>query len=179
MWGNVVRKGWLFLFCFMMGVEAFAAFEPNKGVAKINISGLLYTPACVLDHDNITIDFGTVTDKNLYVDGRIESRPFFLGMTCAASDGAELDVVFRGVQSAALPGYLQINPPGMGAVIGVEKIDGTFVELDKKITAGSVSAGRLIMKFRAFLKGEPQAIASHSIQKGQFTAAAYFVLNYH
>ncbi|MBU5413213.1 fimbrial protein [Serratia ureilytica] len=148
----------------------------------VNYSGILVAEPCVIPPgaENIELDFGTVIDKYLYLNQRTSGKAFSLQLTeCDLSLGETVSVLFSGTESVALPGLLAINSGGLnGIAIGLENLAGELLPLNQLSGKQRLQAGSNRLTFKAYVRGEPEAIKSKTIGKGQFSASATFLLNY-
>ncbi|AIA45941.1 fimbrial protein MrfG [Serratia sp. FS14] len=148
----------------------------------VNYSGVLVAEPCVIapGEENIELDFGTVIDKYLYLNQRTPGKEFFLQlMECDLSLGETVSVSFSGTESAVLPGLLAINSGGAnGIAIGLENTVGELLPLNQSSSKYRLQAGSNIIMFRAYVRGEPDAIKNRSIGRGVFSSSATFLLDY-
>ncbi len=162
-----------------LSFSVIASAEDNTG--RMHLYGtLLELPPCNINNgDNIEVDFNSTGAKDLYNNGRTWDRYFTIDLEdCETSNYGLVSVTFTGPESTELPGYLQMENASTGAAIGIAEQDGTFLGLNKTSTVTRLTNGNVALVFRAFLQGEPTALANHSIRLGEFRATSLFILTY-
>lgn len=157
--------------------SAFAI--PNN----LHLYGTLVEEPCTIKpgDEKVRLTFGNTPDKNLYAYGRTVSKEFAIKLSeCDTSIGQSVKVTFSGTPSAALPGYLAIanTSTSSGFAIGIENEDGTALNIDHEGEEIALQDGATQLNFKAFLRGEPDAISNMDIKRGPFSAVATFKLDY-
>ncbi|MEE4412063.1 MULTISPECIES: fimbrial protein [unclassified Serratia (in: enterobacteria)] len=159
---------------------ALAAATPD--VSVLYRGNLVAEPCTLLPEDeNILLDFGTVIDKYLYLNGRTNGKAFQLHLIdCDISLGKTLKMTFNGPESAVLPGLLALDggSQATGVAIGMETAEGQLLPLNKQTGAYPLTDGNNVISLQAYVRGEPEAIKNKAIGRGAFTAIATFVLDY-
>jgi type 1 fimbria pilin len=150
---------------------------------EIKLHGALVAEPCVIKpgDENIQLDFGSVVEKYLYLNGRTPSQPFTLRLSdCDLGLGKAVKITFSGIENAALPGLLALDATSSarGVAIGLETAAGTAAPLNKTLPALPLATGDTLIAMRAFIQGEPQALSNNSITQGEFTATVNFTLGY-
>lgn len=149
---------------------------------NLHFDGTLVADPCVLDPNTteITLDFGTVIDKYLYLNARTHSQPFTINLLeCDTSLGDTAIFTFKGAESSELPGLLALTKgPASGIAIGMELPDGTPLPFNKPTPGFHLTDGATSITMKGYVQGEPRAIQSHSIGRGEFTAVATFEIEY-
>jgi type 1 fimbria pilin len=160
-----------------------AAGSDLKTVAdNLKFDGTLVADPCELDPDatNITLDFGTVIDTYLYLNTRTHGQPFTLRLLeCDLSLGNQVEVTFKGTESAELPGFLAVSSAAnSGIAIGMALPDGTPLPFNKTVPAFTLTSGTSEFVLNGYVIGEPTALANRALRRGAFEALATFELNY-
>ncbi|MFP7326998.1 fimbrial protein [Serratia marcescens] len=150
---------------------------------NLRFSGALVAEPCVIPtgQEVVTLDFGSVVDKDLYLNQRTPAVPFDINLIeCDVSLGAALTLTFLGNESRSLPGYLALTAGSRagGVAIGLENADGKMLPLNKQGDKINLAPGNNRIGLRAFLQGEPQALKNKTISRGEFSAALTFGLDY-
>ncbi|HDX4396466.1 TPA: type 1 fimbrial protein [Enterobacter bugandensis] len=163
----------------VMGLSQLAKATENN----VHLTGALVAQPCVIPpgEENIPVEFGTVVDKYLYANERTKSEEFAIHLTECDPDVAQrVKVTFGGTPNTALPGLLALDggSEAKGVALGLETEDGTALVLNENTTAVLVTEGEMQLRYRAYVQGEPAAIAAHSIGLGEFRATATFSLEY-
>ncbi|MED7793082.1 fimbrial protein [Klebsiella aerogenes] len=161
-----------------------ATVQASSAGTEMQFSGTLVDEPCTVvpEDTDIQLDFGTIVDKYLYTNKRTHSQQFTIHLQdCNIDDwggAGTVTVRFEGAESADLPGYLAFSDPMMGAAIGIEEADGTFLGLNKNSTPQMLSDGSVALTYQAFVQGEPEALENKSLVLGAFDATATFFLEY-
>ncbi|HGL4620259.1 TPA: fimbrial protein [Citrobacter koseri] len=163
----------------MLSAKAFAINEQDN----VHFSGTLVADPCVIPpgEEEIVLDFGSVINKDLYVNGRTVGQPFSLHLTeCDPAISETVFVRFLGTESSVLPGRLALDPgsTASGVAIGLESEDGVIIDLGEATAATAIQAGDMHLKYMAYVEAEPDAIAGTAIMMGVFSATATFSLEY-
>lgn len=159
---------------------ALAATNPE--VSVMYRGNLVAEPCTLLPEDEtILLDFGTVIDKYLYLNGRTNGKAFQLHLIdCDISLGKTLKMTFSGTESPALPGLLALDggSKAMGVVIGLETPEGQPLQLNQQTGPYPLTDGNNVINLQAYVRGEPEAIEKKAIGRGVFTAISTFTLEY-
>ena len=163
------------------GINLVQAAVPPS--VSISYRGNLVAEPCTLlpEDESIAVEFGTMIDKNLYLNTRTHSKPFQLRlMDCDTSLSKMVKITFSGTESVALPGLLALDggSEASGVAIGMETQDGQALALNQQSRGWEISDGNNTITLQAYVKGEPDAIINKSIERGMFTAVATFTLEY-
>ncbi|NMK48349.1 fimbrial protein [Achromobacter sp. Bel] len=151
---------------------------------NMTFSGRLVAEACTLspESEKVRLNFLSVPDRVLYVNGRTPGRPITLRLlNCDISQGNNsLSIYFEGPESAKQPGLLALDSDGIaGVAIGLETPQGNRLPLKTKNAIGQVTAGTNNIEFMAYLQGEKEALESHQIGRGEIkNATLTFTLAY-
>ncbi|WP_245398411.1 fimbrial protein [Serratia sp. JSRIV006] len=131
------------------------------------------------------MDFGTLVDKYLYTNTRTLGKTFSLHLEdCDTSASSWVKLTFNGTENANLPGLLAVDT-GSGASgigVGIETAGASAVQLPLNVQGPenllSTVSTTTVLNFKAYVQGEPQALANKTIGRGAFSATATFVLEY-
>jgi len=151
---------------------------------NMTFSGRLVAEACTLspESEKVRLNFLSVPDSALYVNGRTPGRPITLRLlNCDISQGNNsLSIHFEGPESLKQPGFLALDSDGIaGVAIGLETPQGNRLPLKTKNAIGQVTAGTNNIEFMAYLQGEKEALESHQIGRGEIkNATLTFTLTY-
>ncbi|WP_028715586.1 fimbrial protein [Pantoea ananatis] len=150
---------------------------------NIHLYGALVAEPCVIPpgEEVIALDFGSVIDKYLYLNTRTQGQSFSIHLTeCDVSLGKTVKVTFLGTENAALPGLLALDggSQATGIAIGLETEKAKPVPINTESDTYLLQAGDNRIALKAYVKGEPQAIANRTIGYGPFGAVATFALEY-
>lgn len=174
------RIGALMLALLAAAAET-AVVKPN-----VHLYGALVAEPCVIPpgEENIPLDFGTLIDKYLYLNTRTLGHSFRIHLAqCDISVGKTVKVRFLGMENQVLPGLLAVDAGSQakGIAIGLEapRVKGTK-PLPVNALSGTypLQAGDNFIVLKAYVQGEPQALANKTIGRGPFTATATFNLEY-
>ncbi|AIL61835.1 fimbrial protein [Pseudomonas alkylphenolica] len=164
---------------------AASLWLPALQAAEDNLyfSGTLVNEPCVLAEENelIKLDFKSVIDNDLYLNGRTKGRPIELRLkNCDLDVGKRIvSITFSGNESSEPPGLLVLQSATVqGLLVGLETTAGTALPLNKSHRMGELSSGDNLLNFNAYLQGEPEALANRSLGLGDFEASMTFALSY-
>lgn len=174
-----MRICWAFtaviLLTVMMFIAPVHALDNN-----LKFGGTLVSDPCELDPmtSDLTVDFGTVIKKGLYLHSRTNAKPFTINLiACDTALGNEMTLTFSGTESATLPGALAVTG-ATGIAIGLENPDGTPLSFNKPTSVYTLANGSNSFTLEAYVAGEPDAIQAQSITTGDFSATATFEMAY-
>ncbi|ARZ00589.1 exported pilin protein [Yersinia ruckeri] len=155
----------------------------THGADNIRFYGELVAEPCVIlpGEENIPLDFGTVIDQYLYLNQRSHGQQFELHLAgCDLSVANSVRMTFSGKESINLPGLLALDTASLaaGIAIGMETVAGKPLPLNLAGQIYPLAKNSNLIAFKAYIKGEPQAITNQSIKRGSFSAVATFSLEY-
>jgi len=150
---------------------------------NLYFSGTLVNEPCVLAEEDelIKLDFKSVIDKDLYLNGRTKGRPIELRLkNCDLDVGKRMvSITFRGNESSEPPGLLVLQSATVhGLLVGLETTGGVAMPLNKTHSMGELSSGNNVISFKAYLRGEPEVLANRTLGLGDFEGALTFALSY-
>jgi type 1 fimbria pilin len=153
------------------------------GDNNVHLHGALVAEPCVVSpgDEDIKLEFGTIIDKFLYQNKRTLGQPFEIHLDeCDLTLGNTVSMTFIGSENSALPGLLSIDgsSEATGIAIGLETSSAKPLPLNKVSDKLLLKEGSNIITLKAYVQGEPQAIANKSIGRGSFNAVATFNLEY-
>jgi len=168
---------WLLLLVSLMANFKLQAEENMK------FHGALVAEPCVIpDSDtDITLDFGTVIDKELYSNTRTSGQEFSIHLLeCDLSIGKTVKITLIGQENPYLAGRLSISNTSLasGIALGIETRDGKLLPINKAGEKYNLESGSNVFTMRAFVEGEPDAIRNHTIERGPFSSVANLGLEY-
>lgn len=154
-----------------------------QGAENMHFGGALVAEPCVVapGDEHLTLDFGNVVDKYLYQNQRSPSQAVILHLNqCDLGVAKNIKVTFSGMSSQVLPGLLALDPSSQarGIAIGLETAGGRPWPLNLAGADQALVPDTNLIEVRAYLQGEPAALANRSIEHGAFTAVATFRLDY-
>lgn len=150
---------------------------------NLSFKGRLVAEPCTIrpGDEALEIDLREVSAQELYLNNRSTGRPFEIHLEgCDTSIADSVTTTFSGVESAELPGLLRLDggSGASGVAIGLETPDNTPLPLNITSDKQTLNEGLNNIAFKAYLKGEPRAIADRLIVAGNFTATSTFTLDY-
>lgn len=168
-------------FCVAIGLIGVLFIAPvNAEENNLKFSGTLVSDPCELDPatTDLTIDFGTVIKKGLYLHERTNAKPFTINLIeCDTAQGNQVTITFSGTESTALPGALAVTG-ATGIAIGLENANGTPQALNQPTPVYTLANGTNSFTLQAYVAGEPDSIRAQSITTGDLTATATFEMAY-
>ncbi|WP_321837968.1 fimbrial protein [Pseudomonas kulmbachensis] len=158
---------------------------PGNGQAadNLNFKGVLVEEACTLrpGDEAIVLDLKDVSPKYLYLNSRSIGNPFQIHLEgCNTNIVDSVTTTFSGSESLKLPGLLALDGGSVatGVAVGIETLSNIPLPLNVASDKQALSSEGNVIALKAFIKGEPQAIADESITAGTFSATSTFTLNY-
>lgn len=153
------------------------------GDNNVYLHGALVAEPCVIPpgDEEITLDFGTIIDKYLYLNTRTLGQAFEIHLEeCDLTLGKTVNVTFTGIESSALPGLLAVNggSKAKGIAIGLETPSAQPLPLNQASDKSLLQAGSNTIALKAYVQGEPEALRNQGIERGPFSAVATFNLDY-
>ena len=150
---------------------------------NVHLHGALVAEPCVIPpgDEEITLDFGTIIDKYLYLNTRTLGQAFEIHLEeCDLTLGKTVSVSFTGMESSALPGLLAIDggSAATGIAIGLETPSAQPLPLNQASNKSLLQEGGTSIALKAYVQGEPDALRDQSIERGPFSAVATFNLEY-
>lgn len=150
---------------------------------NVHLHGALVAEPCVIPpgDEEITLDFGTIIDKYLYLNTRTLGQAFDIHLEeCDLTLGKTVSVRFTGTESSALPGLLALDGSSgaTGIAIGLETPSAQPLPLNQASDKVQLQAGSTSIALKAYVQGEPDALREQSIERGPFSAVATFNLEY-
>lgn len=170
------RVGLLLLLTFFLASKGYA-------VDNLKFKGKLVEGACSIrpGDEDISLEFRQITSKYLYLNTRTSGERFELHLEgCDTAIADSVTIRFDGTPNMQLPGLLALGAGSVasGVGIGIETLQGKPLPLGEVSDEQSISDGANVIELQAYVQGEPQAIADHSIGAGVFNATSTFTLDY-
>ncbi|WP_438271946.1 fimbrial protein [Serratia quinivorans] len=153
------------------------------GDNNVYLHGALVAEPCVIPpgDEEITLDFGTIIDKYLYLNTRTLGQAFEIHLEeCDLTLGKTVSVTFTGTESSALPGLLALDggSAATGIAIGLETPSAKPLPLNQASDKSLLQEGGNRIALKAYVQGEPDALRDLRIERGPFSAVATFHLEY-
>lgn len=172
-----------FLFFSAVMVLSIASTPHVQAEDNLYFHGELVAEPCVIPPGSevIPLDFGTVIDKYLYSYQRTLPIPLSIQLAeCDLSLGQSLTLTFVGSENGSLPGYLALGAGSQakGVAIGLESMEGKALPLNKRGEKILLVSGNNQIRLQAHIRGEPLALQSRSIVRGDFSSVVTFNLEY-
>ena len=158
---------------------------PSQGQAADNLifKGNLVAEACTLrpGDEALAVEMGEVSSRDLYTNTRTVGRLFEIHLEdCDSSTADSVTTTFSGVENIELPGLLALDGGSVakGIAIGLETPADQPLPLNVVSDEQALSEGHNVIAFKAYIRGEPQALADQSLSAGVFSAISTFTLDY-
>ncbi|MBC3378123.1 fimbrial protein [Serratia fonticola] len=169
----------LSLFLLLAPIYITLAAEADN----VHFYGTLIAEPCVIppEQGEIPLDFGTIVDKYLYMYKRTGGKRFELRLTeCDLAIAKLVKVTFLGTESGTLPGLLAVDASSQaqGIAIGLETLAAEPLPLNIASAPYTLRAGSNVIALKAYIQGEPKAIANKAIKRGWFSGTATFKFEY-
>ncbi|CAI1611653.1 fimbrial protein [Serratia fonticola] len=165
---------------------ALAFYLPScEAIDNLKFEGELVKEPCVIapGDEAISLDFGSIIDKQLYAHERTESQDFAIHLiNCDITMAKTVHIALSGTASNGLPGYLAVtgSEADAGLAIGLENaLSGEPISINSQTEQNiSLTAGSTDIRIRAFLRAEPEALVHKTIVRGAFSGILNFSLRY-
>lgn len=167
---------------YIVGLLLLLGVIIHAQATNLYIKGVLIDDPCSMipNDGNMYVDFGDITDKDLYNSRRIEA-PFYIELTeCSSSAIKTLTVKFSGKESTKQPGLLALDSSSLasGIAIGIEN-NGIALPINGQQGATfPFQNGNSSLPFTAYVQADPDVLAQKNVGLGPFTATATFVFEY-
>lgn len=150
---------------------------------NLNFRGNLVAVPCTLrpGDDAVTLEMSKVSTQYLYANNRTIGIPFMLHLeSCDTSIADSVTTTFSGLPNPALPGLLALDSSSVarGIAIGIETPANVPLPLNTASDEQVLTDGNNNISFKAYVRGEPQAISDKTIRSGSFKAVSTFTLDY-
>ncbi|OTG80101.1 hypothetical protein B9T31_16460 [Acinetobacter sp. ANC 4558] len=172
---------WWFISIFSFPVYSFAADDIAQTIIRIH--GEILGPTCKIKDEDLFVDFGTLTNKDLLWHGRSSSRDFAIEFECQTEDIYNVAISFTGQETfytdlqrlIIIQGDTPLNP--WGIAIQLVEPNGENMPLNAE-TATYTIKDQSALNFKAFVKVSQSAISRKNIRLGEFNAIANFLIEY-
>ncbi|AZF43575.1 Minor fimbrial subunit StfG [Pseudomonas sp. R1-43-08] len=150
---------------------------------NLRFKGNLVEEACTLrpGDEAITLELWDLTSKHLYINTRSVGKRFKLHLEdCDTTIGNSVTITFGGRENTELPGLLALDG-GSGASgigVGIETLSDKPLPLNAVSDKQLLSDGSNAIELKAYVQGEPTAIADQTIGHGAYTVTSTFTLDY-
>lgn len=150
---------------------------------NLSFKGVLVAQACTIrpGDELIPVEFSDISTFSLYRNTRTPGEPFFIHLQdCDPGIADSVTATFSGVENAELPGLLALatGSSARGIAIGLETVANQPLPLNVPSPEQGLNDGDNVIALKAYVRGEPTAIANESIRKGRFVATSTFTLAY-
>lgn len=150
---------------------------------NLSFKGNLVAEPCTLrpGDDAITLDMSELSTQYLYANGRTMGKSFKIHLEgCDTSIADTVTTTFSGTVNSELPGLLALDGSSVaeGIALGIETVADVPLLLNVTSDEQTLSDGNNVIEFKAYVRGEPSALADQSITAGVFTATSTFTLDY-
>ncbi|WP_278938156.1 fimbrial protein [Pseudomonas helleri] len=150
---------------------------------NLSFKGILVAQACTIRSGDelIAVAFSDISISSLYLNTRTPGEPFYIHLQdCDTQIADSVTVTFSGAENAELPGLLALatGSAARGIAIGLETATDQPLPLNVTSPEQALSDGDNAIALKAYVRGEPTAIANESIRKGRFVANSTFTLIY-
>ncbi|HBC0586021.1 TPA: type 1 fimbrial protein [Enterobacter cloacae] len=176
----------IILTCYLTVFAAAPAWARGELIGgDVSFKGVVMAYPCSIapESGRILVDFGEISTKSLYINGKTTPVPFAIKLQdCNPNVFNAVTVTFSGIANANMADRLAINataPGNAGGVgIGLLEEDDTPVRLNIATRPTLINDTLLRLSFQAFVEAEPDAVASGTLTTGPFTATAHYTLDY-
>lgn len=180
---RTAKNSWKRMIVSLLFIAPSMTPEQGQAAANLSLKGTLVVQACNLrpDDEMITLDLSRVHSQYLYAHTRTIGQSFYIHLQdCDTSVAESVTTTFGGRENSELPGLLALDGGSVarGIAIGIETPQNRPLPLNTASAEQTLSDGNNVIEFKAYVRGEPQAIADKSIRRGRFKATSTFTLAY-
>ncbi|EKT65062.1 fimbrial protein [Providencia burhodogranariea] len=174
----------IFLFLTFLCPLVFLNFAvaADSGIlqTRIEVRGILIGNTCEIVNNDLKVEMGPYTNKDLVFHDRMPSVPFEIQIkNCGVDFNKDAKITFTGNESSVidLQGFLALDSTSStsGFAIGFENDEGNFLPLYQESKVYPLKSDSGVLKFKAFLKADKNA---KRIASGEFFATANFLIEY-
>ncbi|MCW2255645.1 type 1 fimbria pilin [Providencia alcalifaciens] len=172
----------LFLTFLCAQVLSNSAIAASSGIlqTRIEVRGILIGNTCDIVNNDVKVEMGHYTNKDLLFHDRMPSVPIEIHIkNCGVDFENDAKITFTGNESSAidLQGFLALDPSSTtsGFAIGFEDDNGLFLPLYQESKIYPLKGDSGVLRFNAFLKADKK---SSRIVSGEFFATANFLIEY-
>lgn len=154
-----------------------------RAADNLSFKGRLVAQACTIraGDEAQELGFHDISSQFLYLNTRTAGESLSIHLeACDTSVAASVTTTFSGNESVELPGLLALaaGSRARGIAIGLETLANAPLPLNMASEKQALVSGSNVIEFKAYVKGEPRAIADKSIRAGSYTAVSTFMLSY-
>lgn len=145
--------------------------------------GVLVAEPCTLrpGDDAIPLDMSRISSQYLYANSRSIGTSFSIHLEgCDTSIADSVTTTFTGLENSQLPGLLALDGSSVarGIALGIETVANIPLPLNTISDEQALIDGNNTIEFKAYVRGEPLALANRTIRAGSFKAISIFTLAY-
>lgn len=177
------RKGRAIVLRVFFSISFWLMADGVYAADNLNFKGRLVAEPCTIrpGDEAVELDLNEVSVQQLYLNNRTTGRPFEIHLEgCDTSIADRLTTTFTGIENSELPGLLALDASSVarGIALGIETMDNLPLPLNIISDEQALNDGSNIIEFKAYVRGEPIALANRSIRAGTFRATSTFTLAY-
>ncbi|KPD02935.1 fimbrial protein [Moellerella wisconsensis] len=172
----------MFLTFLYISVLSNTAIAESLGIlqTRIEVKGVLIGNTCDIENNDIKVEMGRYTNKDLQFHDRMPSVPFEIKIkNCGVDFENDAKITFTGNESTDfdLQGFLALDASSSasGFAIGFEDNTGHFLPLYQQSKVYPLKGDNGVMQFKAFLKADKKL---NKVVSGEFFATANFLIEY-
>lgn len=169
-----------------LGMAAFGAQADSVQGGRVTFTGSIVDAACSINpqSENLDVPLGSIGSAQLLNSGKSTPQPFQIVLeNCAVTSGIEsassraatansVSITFNGIADESNSSLLSLSG-ATGAGVAITNAGGQLLELGKESSLYSLTDGKNILDFSAYLQGN-----NKPVETGEFSAIANFTLNY-
>ena len=172
-------KRWLLL----VALTSTNSFAVDVDQTNIRIYGEILGPSCQVKQEDLYVEFGTLTNKDLIWHGQSISQDFNIEFECETADSYDVAITFTGQETfysdlqrlIIINGDTPSNP--WGVAIQLTDTNGRSIPINAETETYQIKDNS-ILNFKAYVKASQNAINNKNIRLGEFESVANFLVEY-
>ena len=151
----------------------------RKLSGEVKVYGTIIEQPCSILNEEINIDFGTMTNKDLFRYNN-EYRKFFIELECDVGINDAVSVRFNSTNTSENRQMLNLSAQSQASGVGIKIQDasGRLLTFGEPSSSKEVIAGMNNLEYIAFVTGRSDSLVLSDIGLGTFEASATFEIIY-
>ncbi|WP_343595981.1 fimbrial protein [Acinetobacter sp.] len=159
--------------------NTLAVFVPNaQANGEIQVIGLILAEPCTLVNNDIVVDFGVLTNKDLFKYDRLEK--FSVELDCEPGTNETTQVQFSSTNTSENNTILNLDPTSQASGVGIKIQDdkGNYITFNQPQSSFYLKSGINNLDFIAHVSRKSDTLTLSDIHLGAFTATSSLIIEY-
>lgn len=164
------------LFLISSVITTFSSTSHANG--EIQVIGLILAEPCTLVNDDIIVDFGVLTNKDLFRYDRLEK--FSVELDCEPGTQEAVQVQFSSTNTSENNSILNLDTSSQASGVGIKIEDdkGNYIVFNEPQSSFMLNDGINNLNFTAHVSRKSDTLTLNDINLGAFTATASLIIEY-